>query len=291
MLGLNMIVTVKQVPDTHNVTGDAMKEDGTVNRAALPTIFNPEDLNALEEALKIKDQLGGKITVITMGPPKAVEILKESLYRGADDVVLISDRKFAGADTLATSYVLKCAIEKIGNYHLVFSGRQAIDGDTAQVGPQIAEKLGINQITNIIGVEKVDNESITVRRQTEYGQEIVKSNFPTLITVTGEANEPRFPSVKRLMAYKNVTRKENEESYDEAYMETEASECKYVSEWNADTVNADSTRIGLKGSPTKVKHIEKVVLTADNENMRDIPNTDAGIKELMDELKSEHIFG
>jgi len=146
-MSLQIIVMVKQVPDTHNVSGDAMKPDGTVNRAVLPAIFNPEDLNALEEAIKIKETIGGKITAITMGPPNAVKVLKECLYRGVDDVVLVSDRKFAGADTLATSYALKCAIEKVEKYDLVLCGRQAIDGDTAQVGPQIAEKLNINQLT------------------------------------------------------------------------------------------------------------------------------------------------
>ena len=292
MGALNIIVTVKQVPDTHNISGDAMKEDGTVNRALLPTIFNPEDLNALEEALKVKDQLGGKITVITMGPPKAIEVLKDSLYRGADEAILISDRKFAGADTLATSYSLKCAIEKLGKYDIIFCGRQAIDGDTAQVGPQIAEKLKINQITNIINVEEVTSESITLRRQTEYGQEIVKSRFPVLITVTAEANEPRFPSVKKVMMFKNITKKETEESYDETYLKIDVDRPKkYITEWSADAIGADSIKIGLAGSPTKVKHIEKVVLTANSKNMQDIPNTEVGICALIDELKNEHIFG
>jgi len=292
MGALNIIVTVKQVPDTHNISGEAMKEDGTVNRAMLPTIFNPEDLNALEEALKVKDKLGGKITVITMGPPKAVDVLKDSLYRGADEAILISDRKFAGADTLATSYSLKCAIEKIGKYDLIFCGRQAIDGDTAQVGPQIAEKLKINQVTNIINVEEVTHSSITLRRQTEYGQEIVRSNFPVLITVTSETNEPRFPSAKRVMMFKNITKKETEESYDETYLNTEEERPKkYITEWTAESIGAHDMKIGLSGSPTKVKHIEKVVLTSNNKNMQDIPNTDAGINALINALKHEHIFG
>ncbi|MCK5072031.1 MAG: electron transfer flavoprotein subunit beta/FixA family protein [Bacteriovoracaceae bacterium] len=289
MSGLNIIVTVKQVPDTHNISGDAMKEDGTVNRAVLPAIMNPEDLNALEEALKIKDLLGGKITVITMGPPKAVQVLKECLFRGADDVILISDRRFAGADTLATSYALKCAIEKIGGYQLIFCGRQAIDGDTAQVGPQIAEKLGINQLSGIMSVKNVDTSSITVCRQTEYGQQIVRSNFPVLITVTGDANEPRFPSVKKVMAYKDTGRLENEESYDEAYIESENKKIASIKEWNVDDIGADVARCGLGGSPTKVKHIEKVVLTTSGINH--IQGSDAGISELIAELKNEHIIG
>jgi len=141
------IVLVKQVPDTRHVTGDVMTKKGTMNRNALPAIFNPEDLNALEMALQVKERYGGTVTVLTMGPPKAAQILRDSLYRGADRVILLTDRKFAGADTQATSYTLKAAIDKIGAFDLIFAGRQAIDGDTAQVGPQVAEKLGIPQIT------------------------------------------------------------------------------------------------------------------------------------------------
>src|SRR5664279_1884897 len=144
---IDIVVLAKQVPDTHNVTGDVMTKDGTMNRGALPAIFNPEDLNALEMALQIKERHGGTVTVITMGPPKAANILREALFRGADKVILLTDRKFAGADTLATSYALQCTIKKAGTFDLIFCGRQAIDGDTAQVGPQTAEKLGIPQIT------------------------------------------------------------------------------------------------------------------------------------------------
>lgn len=169
-MGLNLIVLVKQVPDTQNITGEAMKEDGTVNRAALPAIFNPDDLHALEAALEVKESIPGtRVSVLTMGPPSAVQVLKDSLYRGADFTALISDRKFAGADTLATSYALKCAIEKIGKYDIIFCGRQAIDGDTAQVGPQTAEKLGINQITNVSKIENIDSgkKEITAKRSIE----------------------------------------------------------------------------------------------------------------------------
>jgi hypothetical protein len=144
---IHSAVLVKQVPDTHNITGEVMTKDGTMNRGALPAIFNPEDLNALEMALEIKERTGGTVTVITMGPPKAANILRDCLFRGADRVILLTDRKFAGADTLATSYVLQCAVQKAGPFDLVLCGRQAIDGDTAQVGPQTAEKLGIPQIT------------------------------------------------------------------------------------------------------------------------------------------------
>src|SRR4030042_6498904 len=180
----NMIVLVKQVPDTQNITGQAMKEDGTVNRAALPAIFNPEDLNALEEALKIKEKHGGKITVITMGPPNAAEILRESLFRGADEVILLSDRKFAGADTLATSYALCMAIKKVKNFDIVLCGRQAIDGDTAQVGPQTAEKIGTNQITCVDKIVELKDKEITVERSIKGGYEILKAKLPILLTIT-----------------------------------------------------------------------------------------------------------
>jgi len=159
------IVMVKQVPDTANISGEVMRPDGTVNRAKLPAIFNPEDKVALELALRVKEKYGGKVTAITMGPPKASEVLRESLYMGADEVYLISDRKFAGADTLATSYVLSEAIKKIGEYDLIFAGRQAIDGDTAQVGPQTAEKLGIPQVTYVEEIQNISKNKIRVRRR------------------------------------------------------------------------------------------------------------------------------
>ena len=286
-MGLKIIVTVKQVPDTHNVTGDAMKPDGTVNRNALPAIFNPEDLNALEEAIKIKEKTDASITAVSMGPPKASEVLKECMFRGADDVILISDRRFAGADTLATSYALKCALEKIGDFDLILCGRQAIDGDTAQVGPQIAEKLGINQLTCISEVIKVDSKSITVKRSVEDGYEIVKSKFPVLLTVTSEANEPRSPSAKKVMSYKNITVKKHDESYNDAYIEPDDDFC--IKEWNVESIEADIEKCGLSGSPTKVKKIQNVVLTATD--TKQIPNTDKDIFELMQELIKENILG
>lgn len=285
---LKMIVTVKQVPDTQNISGDVMKPDGTVNRGALPAITNPEDLNALEEALKIKEEVGGEIIAVTMGPPSATKALKECLYRGADDVILLSDRKFAGADTLATSYALKCAIDKIGDYDIILCGRQAIDGDTAQVGPQIAEKLKINQLTNVLEVLEVNDSSITVKRAMENGHEISRSKFPVLLTVTSQANEPRSPSAKRVMAYKNLDTKMSYESYDEAYMESRDSLI-HIKEWNAESINAAADLCGLSGSPTKVKKVEFVVLTVSD--VKQIPSTDAGITDLIHELTAQHIIG
>ncbi|MCK5915912.1 MAG: electron transfer flavoprotein subunit beta/FixA family protein [Deltaproteobacteria bacterium] len=289
-MGLRMIVTVKQVPDTHNVTGDAMKEDGTVNRAALPTIFNPEDLNALEEALKIKDGDKGHVTCISMGPPNAVEVLKECLYRGADDAILVSDRRFAGADTLATSYALKCAIEQVGKYDLILCGRQAIDGDTAQVGPQIAEKLKINQLTCVTAVTAINQQSITVKRSVEDGYEIVKSGFPVLLTITATANEPRSANAKNLMTYKNLGKEICNSSYDESYMAAEScSVLSHVKEWNVEAIKADPVQCGLSGSPTKVKKIQNVVLSGCES--RQIANSETEISNLINELVTENIIG
>ncbi len=276
-MGLNLIVLVKQVPDTQTINAYAMKEDGTVNRAALDAIFNPEDLYALEAALTLKDKFPEtKISVLTMGPPNAVEVLKDCLYRGADFAALISDRGFAAADTLATSYALKCAIEKVGKYDLIFCGRQAIDGDTAQVGPQTAEKLNINQITCVSHFEKIDldNKSLIAKRSIEGGYEIVKSSFPILITFTDEGYIPRPPSAKKMMKYKNTTAGNENEG---------------VNLWNIESINADPAQCGLAGSPTKVKKIESVVLKS--EDIKIIENSKDGISQMVHELISDHTLG
>ena len=167
-MAYNCVVLVKQVPDTKRITGRAMNDDGTVNRSALPAIFNPEDLNALDTALTLKDRFSGKITAITMGPPAAAQVLRDCLCRGADDVILITDARCAASDTLATSYILSCAVRKL-DYDIVLCGRQAIDGDTAQVGPQLAEKLGITQVTYIEELVELNGKNITVRRNVGSG--------------------------------------------------------------------------------------------------------------------------
>jgi len=284
-----MIVLIKQVPDTHNVTGDAMKPDGTVNRSALPAIFNPEDLNALEEALKIKETVGGSIAVITMGPPKAAEILKDCLYRGADDVILVTDRRFAAADTLATSYALKCAIERVGEFDLLLCGRQAIDGDTAQVGPQTAEKLGINQFTCVNEILEVKNNSLIARRSIDGGYEIVHSKLPLLLTITSETNEPRSPSVKLVMAYKKAVVQAEEVISESLSQQSDNGRLKHIREWNVETIKADPDQCGLSGSPTKVKKVQNVVLTA--KDIKFVPDTENEISNLMHELIDEHIIG
>lgn len=288
-MGLKIITLVKQVPDTKNVTNDAMKADGTINRSALPAITNPEDLNALEEALKIKETIGATIIAVTLGLPTAVKVLKESLYRGVDDAILITDPKFAASDTLATSYALSCAIKKIGKFDLIICGRQAIDGDTAQVGPQIAENFGINQLTSVVEVIKVTAKDITVKRLIDDGYEVIRSGFPALVTVVGAANEPRTKSAKRVMRYKNITCKCNE-SYDEAYLHPESGEsCCHIKQWNAVDIKAEPNRSGLVGSPTKVKNIQSVVLTTAAAKM--VANTENEIANLMRELVAEHILG
>ena len=201
---MKIVVLAKQVTDTRNVGKDAMKEDGTVNRSALPAIFNPEDMNALEQALRIKDSLKDvEIFLLTMGPGRAADIVREGLFRGADGGVLLTDRKFAGADTLATSYALAQAVKKI-NPDMIIAGRQAIDGDTAQVGPQVAEKLGWPQITYAEEIVEISKDKVTVRRRLERGVETVSSPLPILITVTATAAACRPRHAKNVMRYKHA---------------------------------------------------------------------------------------
>ena len=292
---MNIIVLVKQVPDTQNISGDAMTPEGTVNRAALPAIFNPDDLYALEAALRVKDaNPGTKVTVLTMGPPSAAAVLKECLYRGADFTALVSDRGFAGADTLATSYALKCAINKAGAAQgaidLVLCGRQAIDGDTAQVGPQTAEKLGVNQITCVSKIENLDavKKEITAVRSIEGGWERVKARLPVLITFNAEGEAPRPASAIKSMTYKRAAPKADAGSPSDPFAE-ESSDANPMALWDIPAINADPLQCGLAGSPTKVKHINSVVLTA--ADIRYIDPGEAGVTELIHDLIADHTFG
>ncbi len=299
-MSLTILVCAKQVPDTKNITGEAMREDGTVNRAALPAVFNPEDLNALELGLDLKERYGGKVVVCTMGPPAAVEILRHSLYMGADEAVLVTDRAFAGADTLATSYTLACALRKYGEFDLVLCGRQAIDGDTAQVGPQLAEKLGVPQVTYVEDVVEAGADRARVRCLIEGGYEVVDTALPALMTVVGSANTPRPAGAKRLMRFKKaMTRSELQtkhggRDYEDANLladeeEKLRSRGLWIHEWHASDVGADPERIGMAGSPTKVKKIESVVLTGGAEHQAVEP-TQEGINALVHELIGEHIL-
>ena len=285
-MSYTVLVFVKQVPDTQNITGDAMKADGTVNRAALPAIFNPEDLNALEMALQLKDRYGVKVVVATMGLPAAAEVLRQAMYRGADEGILLTDRAFAGADTLATSFALSCAAKKV-NYDLILCGRQAIDGDTAQVGPQVAEKLHLPQIAYAEEVISLGDGKVVARRAIEGGYEVLESPLPTVMTVI-DANIPRPMAAKRIMKFKRARIKSELASEYGDNLEGKMAELKdkglLIQEWNAADVEADVNSIGKAGSPTKVKAIASVVLTASE--AKSVEATEAGITELIHELIS-----
>ena len=290
-MAFNIIVLAKQVPDTRNVGKDAMKADGTVNRGALPAIFNPEDLNALEQALDIKDRFPrSKITMLTMGPGRAADILREGLFRGADDGVLLTDRAFAGADTLATSYALAMAIRKIGSYDIVFAGRQAIDGDTAQVGPQVAEKLGIPQVTYAENIEKIEKEKITIKRRLDNGVEVVEAPLPVVVTVNGSARPCRPRNAKLMMKYKHAKTVTERQVQNLDYIDIYSSRPYLnLTEWSVDDVDADKEQCGLSGSPTKVKKIENVVFQA--KESKKLTDDDTDIEELMKELIESHTIG
>lgn len=290
-MSLRIIVLAKQVPDTRNVGKDAMKADGTVNRAALPAIFNPEDLNALEQALRLKDaHPGTTVTLLTMGPGRAAEIIREGLYRGADGGFLLTDRAFAGADTLATSYALSMAIRKIKEYDIILCGRQAIDGDTAQVGPQVAEKLGLNQVTYAEEIFNVEDGKVTVKRRLERGIEIVEAPLPLVITVNGSAPDCRPRNAKLVQKYKHAKTVTEKQEASADYLELFSTR-PYLNlqEWSVADVNADVKQCGLSGSPTKVKRIENVIFQA--KESKTLQPTDGAIDELMKELIANHTIG
>lgn len=291
-MSLNIVVLAKQVPDTRNVGKDAMKEDGTINRAALPAIFNPEDLNALEQALQLKDQNpGSRITLLTMGPPRASEIIREGLYRGADTGIVLTSRAFAGADTLATSYAIAAAVKHIKQFDIVIGGRQAIDGDTAQVGPQVAEKLGIPQATYAEEIIKVENGVATIKRRLKNGVETVEAPLPLVVTVNGSAAPCRPRNARFVQKYKYaVTPSEKANLGEDMLRLVDSREYLNLYEWDEKVVEADVEQIGLAGSPTKVKGIENVVFTAKESKVLDGGN-DAEIEDLIKELITNHTIG
>jgi len=279
MKGYNCVVCIKQVPDTGKVTGQAMKADGTINRAALPAIFNPEDRNALEAALWVKETYGGTVTAITMGLPAATAILREALMCGADRAVLVTDRKAAGSDTLATSYILSQAVKKF-NPDLVFCGRQAIDGDTAQVGPQIGEKLDCAVVTYLEKILEVKDEGegegegeggrvtyATVVRDIGSGVETCRAKLPALFTVTEKFGALRPFEMRRVMQYKNA--------------EPEILTC-------AD-IGCEDSRCGFAGSPTSVNQIQSVVLAGGE--YKEVEPTEAGIGAFVAGLIADHTIG
>ncbi len=290
-MGLNIIVLAKQVPDTRNVGKDAMKADGTVNRAALPAIFNPEDLNALEQALRLKDRYKGSIvTILTMGPGRAADIIREGLYRGADKGYLLTDRAFAGSDTLATSYAISRSLMKIENIDIIIAGRQAIDGDTAQVGPQVAEKLGMTQITYAEEIISVAKSKVVVKRRLERGVETVEAPLPIVVTVNSSAPACRPRNARLLMKYKHAKTITESQNESEDYISLTADRpFLNIVEWSVNDIDADSKWLGLTGSPTKVKKIENIVFQAKEAKHLTANNTE--INELMKELIANHTIG
>ncbi|MBR1469555.1 MAG: electron transfer flavoprotein subunit beta/FixA family protein [Prevotella sp.] len=308
-MALKIVVLAKQVPDTRNVGKDAMTAEGTVNRAALPAIFNPEDLNALEQALRLKEQHpGSTVGILTMGPPRAGEIIRQGLYRGADTGWLLTDRLFAGADTLATSYALATAIQKIGDVDIVIGGRQAIDGDTAQVGPQVAQKLGLNQVTYAEEIQKIENNVATIRRVIDGGVEMVEAPLPVVVTVNGSAAPCRPCNAKLVMKYKyatcplerqapptapegasNVTGSVVSPTGDERGALYAARPYLTLNQWSVADVDGDPEQCGLSGSPTKVKAVKNIVFQA--KESKTLTASDTDIEGMIKELLDEKIIG
>ena len=293
-MSLKIVVLAKQVPDTRNVGKDAMNADGTINRAALPAIFNPEDLNALEQALRLKDQFpGSTISVLTMGLPKSAEVVREALYRGADEGFVVTDRPLGGADTLATSYTLAQAVKKIGDYDIILGGRQAIDGDTAQVGPQIAEKLGLTQVTYAEEILSLDEKAkkVVIRRHIDGGVETVEAPLPLVVTVNGSAAPCRPRNVKRLMKFKNATVVAERKPEDAEKYEALIAKKPYLNipQWGAADIDADPAQIGKAGSPTNVKAVKNIVFKA--KESRTLTASDADVEGLIKELLDGKIIG
>lgn len=289
-MSLNIVVLAKQVPDTRSVGKDAMTAEGTVNRSALPAIFNPEDLNALEQALKLKEQNpGSTVGLLTMGPPRAAEIIRQGLYRGADTGWLLTDRLMAGADTLATSYVLAMAVKKIGNVDIIIGGRQAIDGDTAQVGPQVAQKLGLPQVTYAEEILKCEDGKLTIRRHIDGGVETVEAPMPLVVTVTGSAAPCRPCNAKLTMKYKRATvpmERTADDPY--AYLYDERPYLT-LNQWAVADVDGDPEQCGLSGSPTKVKAVKNIVFQA--KESKTLTDSDADVESLIKDLLNEKIIG
>ena len=285
-----IVVLAKQVPDTRNVGKDAMTPEGTVNRAALAAIFNPEDLNALEMALQMKDRIGtATVEVLTMGPQRAADVIREAMFRGADGGYLLSGREFAGSDTLATSYALSCALRKI-NPDIIVAGRQAIDGDTAQVGPQVAEKLNLPQVTYAEELVDINDTEVTIKRRLERGAEVVVSPLPAVITVNGSAKECRPRNAKRVMKFKySLATSEMATADDARKAFIQERPYLHIVELAAADVNPDPEQLGLSGSPTKVKKIENVVFQA--KEAKKLTAEDADIEALMVELIAGHTLG
>ncbi len=261
---MNILVCVKQVPGTTKV--NINPETNTLMRQGIENIINPFDTYALEEGVRLKERFGGKVTVLSMGPPQAEAILREAISCGADEAILIGDRAFAGSGTLATSYTLSQAIKKIKDYDLIICGRQTIDGDTAQVGPETAEMLGIAFISYVSKVEDISNGQMRVQRLIEEGHEIIETTLPALITVVKEINVPRLPSLRGKMKSKSAV----------------------ITNWNAQALDADPNRLGLTGSPTKVVKIFSPQRTRSGEILQGSPEEQ--IDSLIHKLKNSQLI-
>ena len=257
---MNIVVCVKQVPDTKDVRLDP--ETNTMAREGVESIMNPYDRHALEEAVSLKERLGGTVTALSMGPPQAADVLREAISCGADKGVLVSDRGFAGADTWATSYTLAKAIETIGGADLILCGKQAIDGDTAQVGPGLAARMRLPYVTCVQKTRAADNESITVERMMDDGYDVVRLPLPALLTVVKDINEPRVPSLKGKMRAKKAT----------------------ITTLTAEDIGADPNCIGLAGSPTQVVRVFSPEVRGDREIFDG--SVEEQVEQLVDRLRA-----
>lgn len=262
---MNIIVCIKQVPDTTEVKINPATN--TLVRDGVPSIMNPYDKHALETALTLKDKYHAKVSVLTMGPPQASEVIKEAITMGADEGILLSDRAFAGADTLATSQVLASAIRKVGNVDLIFCGKQAIDGDTAQVGPEIAEHLGIPQVTFAVQIEK-NTDHLMIKREHEYGTETVQAKMPVLVTVTHADEDIRYGTIKNLLKAQRMQ----------------------FPLWTVDKIEVDRNKIGLDGSPTQVAKIFTPKIIKSNSILIEEKNSEQAVAILMEKLKQANVI-
>ena len=283
---MKIVVCIKQVPDTTEIRLDPVT--GTLIRDGVPSIMNPDDKAGLEMALELKDQYGAHVTVITMGPPQADDILREAFAMGADRAIHLSDRKFAGADTLATSNAIAGALRML-DFDLVIPGRQATDGDTAQVGPQVAQKLGLNQVTYAEEILKVEEGKDTISRHIDGGVETVETPLPVVVTVNGSAAPCRPCNAKLVMKYKYATcpmERTGEEPWSKLYEERP-----YLTlhQWSVADVDGDPSQCGLSGSPTKVKAVKNIVFQA--KESKTLTGEDKDIESLVRELLDEKIIG
>ena len=286
---MKILVCIKQVPESNKVEVDPVT--GVLKRDGAASKMNPYDLYALETAFRIREEVSGSVHVISMGPPQAQQVIREAFAMGADGGTLLSDRKFGGADVLATSYTLAQGIKSCGDFDLILCGRHAIDGDTAQVGPQVAEKLGLPQVTYAEEILEVREGALVIKRRLEHGTEVVECPIPAVVTVNASAAECRPRNAKRVMKYKGALAGSEIAAAPESPAAQRAAAKEYlrIVEWAAADVDPDPAQLGLQGSPTKVKRIENVVFAA--KEAKKLTAADNDINELMVELIASHTLG